>query len=840
MHASQHQGLTDEQVAESRNRHGKNVLKSDQQNRVLKLIKEIVFEPLFIILILASVVYFLLGEINEGIIMLTAILLVSAISLYQENKSQNAIALLKNLSDPKAKVIRNFQTIHIPIEDLVLGDYILVEDGDIIPADARILETHDFSVNESTLTGESLAIFKTLHNNTDSDFIFKGTLVITGSCIAEVIALAKESRLGKIGASMNLIQDIKTPLQLQIKKFVQSMVIAGLIVFVIVFIIHWYLSASILNGLLQGLTLAMSILPEEIPVAFSTFMALGAYQLQKQKVIATNPHAVETLGAVSVICTDKTGTITENKMELVAIYDYEENKTIDLRKSIPKENKVLEYAMWSSETQPFDAMEISIHKTYELSLSKDLRKDYVMIHEYPLGGNPPMMTHVFENKSGSRIIAVKGSLEAVMNHSPALTEENKKIITEQSKQFASKGYRVLGVGCAQFSQEEKALPVNQEDYEFIFLGLLAFYDPPKENIKDILQQFYTAGIGVKMITGDYPETAMAIARQIEMKDTDYVLTGKQISEMSNQDLQTEVRRTTIFARMYPEAKLRIIEALKANGDVVAMTGDGVNDGPALKAAHIGIAMGKRGSELAKQTAALILMDDDLKNMTYAVAMGRRIYENLKKAIQYIISIHIPIILIVTLPLLLNWAYPTLFTPVHVIFLELVMGPICSIVFEREPIEKDSMKKAPRKISNRIFSIRELFQSIVQGVMITVFCLGIGYYFMKQNKDLNFVRTIVYATLIFSNLFLTLVNRSFVFSVIESFKFKNRYLPLFLGLSLLVLFLSIYHPFMRNVFEFSFIPFNFLFLSFVLGFLSVIWIEIPKYLIRKTISKAAVK
>ncbi len=827
----QHQGLTEKQVVASRKVHGLNTMKGEGQNRILKLLKEIVLEPLFIILVCAAVIYFLLSAYNEGFIMLAAILLVSGISFYQENRSQNAVAILKKLSDPNAKVIRNGESHSIHTKEIVVGDLILVEDGDIVPADGIIIEAHDFTVNESTLTGEALPVTK--NTDSESNTLFQGTMVIAGSCIAKVTTIGNKSKFGKIGVSLGEIKDTKTPLQLQIKKFVKYLVLIGSIAFIIVWATNWYLSQNVLTGLLQGLTLAMSILPEEIPVAFSTFMALGAYQLQKQQVIAMSPYTVETLGAATVICTDKTGTITENKMELAAIYDFTNKSILDFRHEKFQENAVIEYAMWSSEIQAFDPMEISIHKAYEQAYAVDKRKDFEMVHEYPLGGKPPMMTHVFENESGLRIIAVKGSVEAVVKHSHLKKEED-TLVFDQSKKFASEGYRVLAVAKSKTSL--KNLPSTQEEIEFEFLGLVAFYDPPKKNIAETLQRFYKAGIEVKMITGDYPETAVAIANQIHLKNSNTVLSGQEISEMDETTLREKVKTTTIFARMYPDAKLKIIEALKKNGEVVAMTGDGVNDGPALKSAHIGIAMGLRGSELAKKTAALILMDDDLRHLSDAVAMGRRIYENLKKAIQYIISIHIPIILIVTLPLVLVWKYTSIFSPVHVIFLELVMGPICSIVFEREPIEKNSMLKAPRKLSVTFFSFRELVQSIIQGIAITLVCLGIGYYFMINNHDVKEVRTIIYSTLIFSNLFLTLVNRSFTYSMLDSFKNKNRLLPMFLGLSLLVLLLSIYSPFIRDIFQFSRISPSKLLLCLFTAFVGVVWIEIPKYFKRLKLRK----
>lgn len=420
-------------------------------------------------------------------------------------------------------------------------------------------------------------------------------------------------------------------------------------------------------------------------------------------------------------------------------------------------------------------------------------------------------------------------MEGVLNQCK-LSEEEKTNILNKTKAFASQGFRVLAVAKANY--DLKDLPASQQEFEFVLIGLIAFYDPPKKNIANTFQQFYDAGINVKMITGDHSETAVAIANQIHFKNSSAVLTGNEVMAMNEQQLRERTGYTNIYARMFPEAKLKVIEALKANGEIVAMTGDGVNDGPALKAAHIGIAMGLRGSEIAKRASALILVDDDFSHMVDAVALGRRIYENLKKAIQYIISIHIPIILIVTIPLLFFWDLTDFFSPIHVIFLELIMGPTCSIIFENEPIESNSMAKPPRKMNATFFSFHELALSIFQGLAITLGCLGLGYFFMMKNHDQAEVRTIIYSTLIFSNLFLTLVNRSFYYSILTTIQYKNKLIPVVLLLSLMVLFLSIYFPPFRNLFQFVELQTNDLLMCLAIAFVSVIWVEIYKFIKRR--------
>ena len=435
-----------------------------------------------------------------------------------------------------------------------------------------------------------------------------------------------------------------------------------------------------------------------------------------------------------------------------------------------------------------------------------------------------MMTHIFSNENSDTIIAAQGAPEAILRQS-GLSVKELKHIEEQSLAYAKAGYRVLGVGRGRW--KEKKWPVSQEEFEFDFLGLIAFQDPPKENMAATIKTFDEAGISVKMITGDYAETALAIAKQVQLNHNRQVLTGQEVLELSKESLQQQVKQVNIYARMFPEAKLKVIDALKETGEVVAMTGDGVNDGPALKAAHIGIAMGLRGSEVAKGAASLILTDDDLAHMTDAVALGRKIYDNLKKAIQYIVSIHIPIILIVTLPLLLLWKFTNIFSPVHVIFLELIMGPTCSIIYENEPMEPGAMHRPPRKMGATFLSFRQLMISIIQGLVITAGCLGIGYYCMQQGNSETNIRTVIFITLLFSNVFLTLVNRSFVYTIFTTFRYKNNLVPIITGITLLCIAALLYVPFMRQLFNLQLLHYTEILWCILVAMASTLWMEIWK-------------
>jgi Ca2+-transporting ATPase len=813
-------GLYDNEVISSRKKNGSNIFQLKENRTFFHTAKDVVLEPMFILLLVACAVYFFLKQYEEGIIMLASIFMVAGISFFQEYRSRNAILALKKLSAPKTKVIRNGNPVKIDSEEIVVDDILWLEEGESIAADGKIISSNDFSVNESLITGESFSIYKNA-----GDEIYKGTLVTSGSATVRVTGVGNKTRFGKIGVSLQEIEVAKTPLQLQMQTFVRRMVWFGAVAFLLVFGINYYDSHNFLFGLLQGLTLAMSVLPEEIPVAFSAFQALGAYRLLKNNIIVKQPQFVETLGSATVICIDKTGTITQNAMHVEYLYDEALKRSIHSNGSNILPGELIEYAMWASETEPFDPMEKEIYRLYKKISLDGKRAAFKQVHEYPISGKPPMMTHVFKSENGETIVACKGAPEAILQHTD-LSATALKEIEEQALEYAKQGYRVLGVGKATWN--EKNYPATQQEFGFEFLGLIAFNDPPKENITTTIKTFLEAGIQVKMITGDYAETAVAIAKQINLGDSYEYLTGKEVLEFSSAQLQQKVRTVNIYARMFPEAKLKVIDALKANGEVVAMTGDGVNDTPALKAAHIGIAMGKRGSEAAKAVASIVITDDDLIHMTDAVALGRKIYDNLKKAIQYIVSIHIPIILIVTLPLLFMWKFTNFFSPVHVIFLELIMGPTCSIIYENEPTEPGTMKRAPRRLISTFLSGKQLQISIVQGLMITAACLGIGYYFMQHHQSVAMVRTVIFITLLFSNIFLTLVNRSFKYSVFYTLTYKNPLVSLIIGITVLFILFLMYVPFARNLFLLEMLPLHYLIMCMIMAFAGTVWIEFFKH------------
>lgn len=826
-------GLSREEIERSRQQFGRNEFDFRQTNELARMLKQLLGEPMVLLLLAASSLYFISGKTADAIYLSAAILVVAGISVFQHRRSRLALEKLKKYTQPLAKVIREGRHMDIPIADLVVGDYIVVGEGDQVAADARIFFSSDLEINESILTGESMAVAK--DKNNEDPFIYQGTHIATGMAIGVITAIGMHTRLGKIGKSLTMVKEQPSPLEIQIGNFVKKMVMTGVLVFVVVWILNYSKSSNIIQSLLQALTLAMSILPEEIPVAFTSFMALGAWRLMQKGIIVKQMKTVETLGSADIICTDKTGTLTLNEMTLKAVYHVDESgwKNWEVNGASNAMKELIRAGMWASEPLPYDPMEISLHEAYQASFPIDERKECHLTKEYPLRGRPPMMTHVFTHADGKVIIAAKGAPETILRASK-LDASNRIIVEKAVQEMAEKGYRILGVAVANTVLEP--LPAEQEQLQFHFLGLLAFYDPPKEGMQQVLEQFQQAGIEIKILTGDNPITTRQIAGQVGLSNEKMPIIGEEIMKMEREELENVVAGNQLFARMFPEAKLKVIHTLQKMGKVVAMTGDGVNDGPALKAAHIGVAMGKRGAEVAKQAASMILPDDDLSHMLTAIAMGRRIYSNLKKAIRYILSIHIPIILVVFIPLALGWAFPNIFSPIHIIFFELIMGPTCSIIYENEPAEVNILRRPPRKVGTSIFNWSELWISILQGIVITSGCLMMYQWGLSQQMNEREVRTLVFTTLIAANLFLTFENRSFHSSLLQTFRYSNQLLLLITGITVLLGMVILFVPIIRDFFELA--PVHFLPLSYCLitALLSVVWIEALKWVKRRQVPK----
>lgn len=819
-------GLSDAEVAKSRGLHGSNALEQVRHEGLWIALRHAVTEPMFLLLLAAASIYFIMGEWAEAWFMTGAIVLVSAISLYQDQRSRRALDALEELTATRARAIRNNRVVELHTSEVVVGDHVVVNEGELVPADGRVVQANDFAVNESILTGEAFMVFKTVGGEGDRGKVYRGTQAVDGLAVVEVTAVGEATKLGGIGQALSGIARTRSPLEQQIHRFVRGMAIIGGGFFLLVWGINFHQSHDWLDSLLKGLTLAMSILPEEIPVAFTTFMALGAWRMMRMGVLVKQARTVETLGAASVICMDKTGTITENRMELVGVQLRGEEQVRDAAQwGQPQAEHLLAMAMWASEPVPFNPMEIALHEAYAEHARADERPRFSMVHEYPLNGRPPMMTHVLANGQGSHIIAAKGAPEAILKASGVEAAERLRL-EARIKELAGQGRRVLAVAEAEY--DGRPWPEHQQDIPFNFLGLVAFHDPPKANMASVLEDFRQAGIRSVIVTGDNAETTGAVARAVGFTIEGPVMNGEELLDLGDEEFAAVLEHSNCYVRMFPEAKLRVVNGLKGPHRVVAMTGDGVNDGPALKAADIGIAMGKRGTALAKEAADLVLLDDDLERMVEAVAQGRRIYANMKKAIQYVISIHIPIILIVSVPLLLGWIYPNIFTPVHVIFLELLMGPTCSIAYESEPMEEGTMQRPPRRLDRTFLSWVELRTSLLQGLFITVGSLFCYRYAVHHGLGEDLTRTLVFVSLVVANIALTLVNRSFNHSIIHTLRYGNPLLMGILVVTASMLPLMLYVPALRNFFQLAMPSLHFVAVAVGAGLLSVLWYEAVKW------------
>jgi P-type Ca2+ transporter type 2C len=818
-------GLTNAEATRRLSEYGPNRLEGKPNTLWLDVLKDIAQEPMFILLAVACLLYFFLGDLTEALMMLVSIAFVAGIEIFQEGKSKKALEALRQYTKVKVRVLRDGVWEEMDSEVLVPGDVLELAEGDRIPVDGVLLSQNDLAADESVLTGESLPVEKNAYKKPIPEdatsispefLLYQGTTIASGQGLLLTLATGARTEFGKLGRSIESIDTSETPLQIQIKRFVRAMGVFGLLAFVLVFSLNIWQAHDFWKALLFSLTVVMALIPEEIPVAFTTFMGLGAYRMAKHGILAKQPKTVESLGSATVICLDKTGTITENKMTVAEVLDFSGS------------GRVLAYAWWASEPKPVDMMERAIEKaihTIESEKKMTVRKDWRLIHEYALSGRPPMMTHIWESAHGKRIVASKGAIERIIE-ACGLSPDVGHSIVQKAEAFAAKGYRVLGVASAE-TDRETAFPSDQQAFDWRFEGMVAFYDPPKKNVNQVLQEFYDAGIRVMMLTGDHPATAKNIARATGLRGWESAMTGQEVMELDEPSLKDAAKRVNVFARMFPEAKLKIIETLKAEGDTVAMSGDGVNDGPALKSAQIGVAMGITGTEIAKTAASLVLLTDDLKGMATAVRMGRRIYNNLRKAIGYVISIHLPIVVLVIVPLLLSWPYPHILLPLHVIFLELVMDPIAAIAFENEPAEHNAMQKPPRKANASLFSWRELGFSILIGSTIAIAVLVMYQYAVQLGLPEETVRSFVFVTLVSANLFLALAYRSFDYTFIHTLRYKNRSMPLILAISVLMLLSVTYLPPVAGLFRMSPLSAYHFMLCCIAGLLSILWFEVWK-------------
>ena len=789
------------------------------------------------LLVAGGLVYLLLGDLQEALMLLGFVFVVMGITLYQERKTERALESLRDLSSPRALVIREGQEKRIAGRDVVPGDLIVLSEGDRVPADAVLLSCTNLSADESLLTGESVSVRKVCSESAelpgmvrpggdDLPFVYSGSLVVQGQGVAVARATGINTEIGKIGKALQKVESEKTALQKETNLLVRNLAILGLSLCLLVVIAYGVTRGNWLESFLAGITTAMAVLPEEFPVVLTVFLALGAWRISQSNVLTRRVPAVETLGSATVLCVDKTGTLTMNRMKVKKLFASGQFFELDDgRDRLPEAiHEVIEFSILASQIDPFDPMEKAFKKLGEDYLAKTdhIHMDWELVKEYPLSKKLLAMSRVWRSPSGKEyVIAAKGAPEAISDLCH-LDPDHQKGLSTAVQTMAQEGMRVLGVATASFRETD--LPDGQHDFEFKFLGLIGMEDPVRPGVPEAIKECYSAGIRVVMITGDYPGTAQAIASQIGLP-TDRVITGPELERLGDQELQERVRDICIFSRVVPEQKLRLVQALKANGEVVAMTGDGVNDAPALKAANIGIAMGGRGTDVARESASLVLLDDDFSSIVKAVRLGRRIFDNIKKAMAYILAIHVPIAGISLIPVLLQW--PIIFFPVHVVMLELIIDPACSIAFEAEPEETNVMNRSPRDPNAPLFSRHALGLSLLQGLSVLVIVMAVFAVSLYRGQGEAEARTLTYTTLIAANLGLILANRSWTRTILETMSTPNPALWWVVGGALVFLAMAIYVPFLRELFNFAYLPFIDLAICFMAGMASILWFEALK-------------
>lgn len=830
--------LTTIQAAERLQRDGYNELPSQKKQSKLHMLLHILSEPMLLLLLGTGGLYLALGEPSDALMLLTFVFVVIGITFYQEHKTERTLEALRDLSSPRALVIRNGTQVRIPGREVVRGDILIIREGDRVPADGVMLEQENISVDESLLTGESAPVRKTAQADHDGimsrpggddlPFVYSGTLVVSGHGIVHVLRTGLDTEMGKIGKDIDSVRHEDTLLHREITRIVRMATLYGLVLCVIVAVVYGVVQQHALQGLLAGLTLSMALLPEEFPVVLLVFLTLGAWRISRNNVLTRKADAIETLGAATVLCVDKTGTLTKNSMSLVMVEAENSYQEIEGRSQHALNDSfhpLLEYAMLASQRDPYDPIEKEINKIGETYLkdTEHIHDGWKIVREYPLSKKLLALSHVWKSDtSSSYVIAAKGAPEAVAELCH-LTRKQEGDLSIHIEKMAARGLRLIGVAKAVFTKSK--LPESQHDFHFEFVGLLGFLDPVRDGVPAAIQEAYAAGMRVMMMTGDYPGTASWIAKAAGIANPDSVVEGRQLASMSEHELRECMKSTNVFARILPEQKLLIVQALKANHEIVAMTGDGVNDAPALKAAHIGIAMGERGSDVAREASDLVLLNDDFTSIVAAVRMGRRIYENLKRAMGYIIAVHVPVAgLSLIVPL---FHLPLILLPAHIAFLELVIDPACSTVFEAEPEDDDIMHSPPRALSQRLFDTRTLLLSSFQGISILAAVLILYIVLLEGGKNDLVARSMAFAALIFANIFLILTNLSWRRSAGAILRKPNLAFWWVTGGTVIAVFVVLSVPLLRQIFHFGILRPQEYMWAIAVGIVSLVWFEAVK-------------
>ncbi|MEO8019781.1 MAG: cation-translocating P-type ATPase [Pseudomonadota bacterium] len=804
-------GLSSREARERLLRDGPNELAATSKRSILRLVAGVIREPMFALLVAAATVYAAVGDLGEALLLLVFATFSVSIAVIQQGRSDKALAALRDLTSPRALVIRDDQRIRIPGREVVAGDVIVLCEGDRVPADGLLVEGDHVEIDESLLTGESVPVLKRATRaattagapvGEDPAKVFSGTLVIHGGGLARVMATGSRSAVGAIGQSLSSITTEQPRLARETRRMVLVFGAVGLALSVAAFLCYGLLRHSWLDALLGAIALGMALLPEEFPLVLTVFMVMGAWRLSRTRVLTRRAAAIESLGAATVLCTDKTGTLTQNLMSVAWLQSGDERwEKVD---GVPRIGgssrlaRLLETAVLASDIHPVDPMERSLQQV--LTAAQIERSTADLLRQYPLRADLLAVTNVWRiDGSKEMVVAAKGAPEAIAALCALPAAELAKLRNDVDS-LAQRGMRVLAV--ARGSSDAVSLPESAGGFAFELAGLLGFADPLRESVPDAVRQCRSAGIRVLMITGDHPTTALAIARQAGIEGGEF-LTGADLDALDDAALALSAARISVFARIAPVQKLRIISALKAAGEIVAMTGDGVNDAPALKAAHIGIAMGGRGTDVAREAASIVLLDDDFGSIVGAVRLGRRIYDNLRKAMAYILAIHVPIAGLALLPLFFD--SPLMLTPMLIALLELIIDPACSVVLEAEREERDVMNRPPRSATSTLLSRSLIGWSLTQGALALTIVAAVFIGALRSGLGSEEVRALTFIALVCANVTLIFVNRTFSPSVRAALGRPNRTLWWGLGIAATIIGSILSWPGARRFFGLGALP-----------------------------------
>ena len=791
-------GLTDGQVRERQSRYGPNEIPHRDKRSLPRIISEVLREPMLALLLAAGFIYLLLGDRLEAILLLLFATFSVAISVIQETRSERVLAALRDLSSPRALVVRNGKRVRIPGRDVVVGDILILEQGDRVAADAKLISATELDIDESLLTGESLAVSKEADAR-----VFSGTLVVRGSGVGSVVAIAGQTEIGQIGGHLANIRPDAPRLRRETGLIVKLAGIGGILIAASVTLAYSFFRGGWLDAVLAGIAIGMAMLPEEFPVVLVTFMAMGAWRISKANVLTRRAAAIETLGSVTVLCTDKTGTLTENHMAVAALWLPEgRHLAIERNRGLPSAfQPLLRAGRQASEVDPADPMDIAIHTaaTDLLPVADDPAERHWRLERH-FGIRPDLLatTNMWHDgePGAERLLAAKGAPEAIARLC-RLSDEEQGQMLQAVEEMAARGMRVLGVATVRAGAVDDYTDLL--DYDFALAGLIGLADPLRASVPDAIRQCRNAGVRVVMITGDYAATARSIATDAGI-ESDNLITGQDLAGLDDSELGKRLRVTNIFARIMPDQKLRLVRALKSDGEVVAMTGDGVNDAPSLKAAHVGIAMGMRGTDVAREAASLVLLDDEFSAIVSAIRLGRRIYGNIRKAMEFIFAAHVPIAGLALLPLL--FGLPMLLGPIHIALLEMVIDPACALVFEAEEEDEGIMHRPPRDPEARLFSLPMVLWSIFQG-MLAMGALTLGIVVaVQQQLPVPELRALAFSALITSLLALILANLSSSASLRSLFDYRNKALVIiFGGVIIVMMIVYLFEP-ARSVLGFA--------------------------------------